>query len=266
MDPNAVAEPLFTRDGRRFVPSGLTRGPWDPDAMHGGAPAALLAHVLGGFEPGSEILLSRLTIELLRPVPLEPLTVDVELTRPGRKVQLLDAVVRGGGTDVVRARALRIRQAPLPVDDAVMVGDVMEPGPAESRPFDSAGFGGGSVDFFGAFDVALAHGAFGRPGRAAMWLRLRDAVVAGEPVTPFSRVAAASDFSNGLGSALPWGGYLFINPDLTVTVARPPVSDWVGIDAHTVVGPNGSGFAEAALYDEQGRIGRATQSLLLDRL
>lgn len=266
MDPTDVRESLFTRDGERFVPGGLTRGPWDPNAMHGGAPAALLAHVLGGFEPGAGNFVSRLTVELLRPVPLEPLTVDVELSRPGKKVQLLDAVVRSGGTEVVRARALRIRQIPLPADDAVMLGDVMEPGPAGARPLDVSGFAGPVPGFFSAFDIAVAHGDWGRPGRAAMWFRLRSAVVADEPVAPFSRVAAASDFSNGLGNAFPWGGYLFINPDLTVTVARPPVSEWIGIDAHTVVGPNGTGFAESAVFDEQGRIGRATQSLLLDRL
>ncbi|MCU1457184.1 MAG: hypothetical protein JWL73_1276 [Actinomycetia bacterium] len=270
MDPIAgtrdtADEPLFRRDGNRFVPSAKTRGPWDPNAMHGGAPSALLAHVISGFEPGSTTFVGRMTVELMRPVPLVPLTVAVEVVRPGKKVQLVDAVIRVGDTELVRARALRLREIDLPTDDAVMTGDVMEPGPAGSTPFDSRTFIE-SEGFFHAFDVALARGAWGRPGPAAMWFRLRSEVVAGEPVVPFSRVAAASDFSNGLGNAFPWGGYLFINPDLTVTVARPPVSEWVGIDAQSVVGPNGTGFAESAVYDEQGRIGRATQSLLLDRL
>jgi hypothetical protein len=265
VDPNPADEPLFNRDGDRFVPTGVTRGPWDPNAMHGGAPSALLAHVLSGFEPGAAGFISRMTVELLRPVPLDPLTVAVEVLRPGKKVQVLDAVIRAGDTEVVRARALRMREVDLPTDDAVVLGDVMEPGPAGSTPYDSRTFIA-TDGFFHAFDLALAHGSWGRPGQAAMWFRLRSAVVAGEPVVPFSRVAATAEFTNGLGNAFPWGGYLFINPDLTVTVARQPESDWIGIDAHTVVGPNGSGFAESALYDERGRIGRATQSLLLDRL
>ncbi len=36
--PDAFFEP----SGDGFVPTELTRGPWDPDAQHAGPPAALL--------------------------------------------------------------------------------------------------------------------------------------------------------------------------------------------------------------------------------
>jgi hypothetical protein len=35
------AQSVFTTDGERFVPTEQARGPWDPRALHGGAPAAL---------------------------------------------------------------------------------------------------------------------------------------------------------------------------------------------------------------------------------
>ena len=40
-DPSAV---FHFVDGL-YCPTGLSRGPWRDDAQHGGAPAALLAHV-----------------------------------------------------------------------------------------------------------------------------------------------------------------------------------------------------------------------------
>jgi hypothetical protein len=82
-----MSESIFTRDGELFVPSELARGPWSPDAQHGGAPAALLARVVEQFDGGDAMFVARLTLELLRPVPIAPLAVRVAMRRPGRKVQ-----------------------------------------------------------------------------------------------------------------------------------------------------------------------------------
>ena len=46
-DPIAELGGLFERDGTRFVPTQLARGPWSPKALHGGAPAALFATEVG---------------------------------------------------------------------------------------------------------------------------------------------------------------------------------------------------------------------------
>src|SRR5204862_146816 len=70
-----MPDALFERDGTRFVPTELCRGPWSPDAQHGGPPAALMARAAEGFEGGEEMQAVRQTVELLRPVPLVPLTV-----------------------------------------------------------------------------------------------------------------------------------------------------------------------------------------------
>ena len=90
-DPIAQHRALFLRDGDRYVPTPLTRGPWDPNALHGGAPSALFAHVCEQHDPGPAAFVARLTVELMRPVPLAPLTLSVDTIRPGRKVQWLAA-------------------------------------------------------------------------------------------------------------------------------------------------------------------------------
>ena len=108
-------------------------------------------------------------------------------------------------------------------------------------------------------------GHLDRPGPATAWFRLRVPVVAGEVPTPAQRAMAVADFGNGISSELEFGSHLFINPDLTVYLHRDPVGEWVCLDARTRFGPPGTGMAESALWDGRGRIGRAIQSLYVER-
>ena len=82
--------------------------------------------------------------------------------------------------------------------------------------------------------------------------------------TPLQRVAAAADFANGISHVLPWESYLFVNPDLTIHLFRPLRGEWVGMASATHHGAQGVGMTDTALFDIDGRIGRSSQSLLLD--
>jgi hypothetical protein len=113
-------------------------------------------------------------------------------------------------------------------------------------------------------EMRYVSGSFEQPGPATVWFRLRCPVVLGEAPTPWQRAAAASDFGNGVGAELPFGSGRFINPDLTISIHRPPVGEWVCLDARTRFGTPGIGAAESELWDVQGRIGRAVQSLLVE--
>jgi Thioesterase-like superfamily len=254
--PDAV----FHRDGDRFVPTELARGPWDPNAQHGGPSGALLARLLEQHDAGPPAHVVRMTIELLRPVPMQPLELRARTLRPGKKVQLVEGSVLAGETEVVRATALRIRDAD--VEFAEPPGDRLEPGPGALRErFENLGL----LNFGFAMEMSIAHGEVGVPGPAAVWFRLAVPIVAGEETTPLMRVAAAADFGNGISGAVTWDEYLFINPDLTIYLHRLPAGEWVGLDARTWPTHEGVGVADAALYDERGRIGRSVQALLLDR-
>ena len=90
-------------------------------------------------------------------------------------------------------------------------------------------------------------------------------LVAGEEPSPLQRLAAAGDFGNGISAALDWNSYVFINPDLTLYLDRPPEGDWICLDARTIIPPGGIGIAESTLYDQRGRVGRAIQALLVGR-
>jgi hypothetical protein len=255
-----LPDAVFHHEGGRYVPTELARGPWDPNAQHGGAPGALLARLVEQHEAGPPAHVARMTIELLRPVPMQPVELRGRTLRPGKKVQIVEASVLAGDTEVVRATALRIRLADVEFADPP--GDRLSPGPGRLRErFENLG----GLNFGFAMETSVARGEVGVPGPAAVWFRLAVPVVAGEETTPLMRVAAAADFGNGISGAVTWDEHLFINPDLTIYLHRLPASEWVGLDARTWPTHEGVGIADAALYDERGRIGRSVQALLLDR-
>jgi hypothetical protein len=96
-------------------------------------------------------------------------------------------------------------------------------------------------------------------------MRLRHPLLPDEPLTPLARVAGTSDFGNGVATVLPFDKYLFINADLTISLDRRPVGEWVALDARTLLHPDGIGWSESVLHDELGPLGRATQALVVQR-
>ena len=254
-----------TEDGL-YRPSEHTRGPWDPDAQHGGAPAALLAGLIEQAQPGAEMRVARLTYELLRPVPLTELRAEAEVVRAGRRVQLVEARLHAGDALIMRAVAVRMRRAPgaAPVVDGG--DDDAPPAPPETTPRSRFPTDDGRLPTFAsdAMDIRFVEGAYDEPGPAVAWYSLTASVVPGEDPTPVQSAAAAADFGNGAGAALDWNRWLFINPDLTIYLERDPEGEWVGMASRTRIADDGSGVAESVLYDRRGRIGRAVQGLLVE--
>jgi acyl-coenzyme A thioesterase PaaI-like protein len=260
MTPEAV----FIQDGDAYTATELALGPWAPGALHGGAPAALIAHVLarsaGATDgDGDALRLARVTYEFVRPVPLGPLSVRVEQVRPGRRMTLLDAfVLDPDGTEVTRARGLLLRAAEI---DATAPEPPPFPGPeagqasdwSEERPMFATH----------AMDIRFVEGRFREPGASTAWFRLRAPLIGGEPTFPLDRAAAAGDFGNGIASVLSWDEHVFINPDLTLYLEREPIDEWVALQSEMRVLNGSVSVAESVLWDRRGRIGRAVQSLLV---
>jgi Thioesterase-like superfamily len=257
-----VTDAVFHLEGEHHVPTELARGPWGPNAQHGGPAAAILGRAVERFEPELGLSVTRITFEILRPVPLVPLVVTTAMTRPGKRVQLVTASLRGDGVELVRATALRVLPVPPDIPEGLDPPDRPPPHPSEAAPVERLIAQERPTNFSDAFELRLADGKpFGAPGPSTMWFRLRVPVVAGEEPSPLERLLVASDFGNGISGVLDYERFVFINPDLTVYVRRPPGGVWVGLDAGTWLEPGAGGYAESALYDERGRIGRAVQAL-----
>jgi hypothetical protein len=256
---------VFTPDGRRFVPSAHARGPWDSGAQHGGAPAALLARELERLEPGAGMLVARITYEFLGPVPLAPLEAEACIERPGRRFQVVEGTLRHDGRVVVRARAVRLRQAAIDLP-AVALADTELPGEAPDASAADGFPGSGSGEGFHrtAMEIRFAGGTDYGTGPALAWFRLRLPLIAGETPTPVQRLVAAADFGNGVSRVLDFDRHLFVNTDLTVHVHREPRGEWILLDARTVADPVGAGLATTRLFDEHGAVGIGAQTLYVD--
>ena len=257
------AEAVFVPVGdERFLATELARGPWDPAAQHGGAPAALLMRAFERLTMSNDLVLARVTYEFLRSVPLEELEVRASILRPGRRVQLLEAsIFSTQGIEVARARSLQIQRA-----DAEHAPEPSRPpaGPAEATPSD---FSPPHRPMFGtdAMEIRFVAGTFSDSGPSTGWFRLRVPLVEAEPPSSLQSLAAAADFGNGISAIVPWDDHLFINPDLTIYVEREPVGEWICLQAQTRITPGGVGIAESQLFDEREQLGRATQALLVAR-
>ncbi|MFO7959380.1 MAG: thioesterase family protein [Nitriliruptoraceae bacterium] len=300
--PTATEPPIFHLDGGRYVASDLARGPWDPRACHGGAPAALLAAAIDRVPAPVAMQGVRLTFDLLRPVPVgTPLRLDVEVIREGRRVQLVDARLTQAddGPELVRCRALRIRSTSLELPTGrPMAAEATAP-PPESLPRVSGVPGVEGEGFWTAVDVRLVDGELGRPGIGRGWFRVvapltdglderpaattsltpdpsawgaagspspngRWSVGGALPLTPLARVAATGDFGNGIGAPLAMGPFRYLNPDLTVDVHRLPVDEWVSLESRSVAQPAGVGLTTGTLGDREGALGTCLQSLFID--
>jgi len=270
-----TATSLFEPDGPdRWIPTELARGPWDPRACHGGPVSALLARAVEHVADDSPVdwQIARLSIELTRPVPVgHPLTVSTEVERNGRKVSLVGVRLLDGDTEVARARSLRIRAEPM-----VLPGDVVQPvadppGTPDDAVAERVSWAADDRVAFhtDACEHRFTQGTWDGPGPVGVWIRLRVPVVPDEEPTGVQRAAAAADFGNGVSGGLPFDRFTFINPDLTVHLLRPPVGEWIGMRSAshygTATDSTGAGFAESALYDADGRLGRSVQSLILDQ-
>jgi hypothetical protein len=263
-----VPDSFYEPDGGRYVATELTRGPWDPDAQHAGPPAALLGREIelltegriGGAD-GPPAHVGRITYELMRSVPIAALRVSAEIVRPGRSVEMIEATLSDDDGDVMRARAWRLRTAPVEFGDPPGLREP-PPGPDRGEPgeFFHTGY---DVGYHTAMEYRFVSGAFIEAGPSVVWMRMAVPLLPGEEPSPLQRVLAAADSGNGVSAALDWQGYLFINVDLSVHLTRMPVGEWVCLDAITLPERNGVGIADTALFDERGQIGRAAQTLLV---
>lgn len=244
----------------RFLAQPSTAGPWGPDSQHGGPPAALLTRAVEQLGTGRALLVGRLTVELLGPVPVGPLRVSADVVREGRTVSMAEATLHdeARGRPCARATAWLF---PLSSDGPGEVGPPLshrpEDGVHHERP---ASWSGGYLD---AVEWRWVSGAVQEPGPGVVWMRPRTRLVDDEPMTPVQRLMTCVDSASGVSAALDPGAWSFLNTELTVHVLRPPEGAWLCLDAATTLGPGSVGLAMGAVHDERGLVARSSQALLV---
>lgn len=263
-----MPEALFVANGRAFEPTGLTRSYWSASAQHGGPPVGLLARAIEQVPTSIPMQIVRLTADLYRPVPIDtPVHTETRVVRDGRRIQVVDALLLAEGRAVARASALKIRTSEIALPRSP-VPWVAPPGPyeAEAVTWAQSGVAESDLDFFHihAIEVRTVDGSLFKPGEGLSWVRLAVPVVEGEPTTPFVATATLSDVGNGNAMALDGRAWLYVNPDLSLTLHRLPAGEWLGMRSVAHQHSSGIGVADSQLFDTTGPVGRVAQSQIVE--
>ena len=234
-------------------------GAWDPDEMHVGPVFGLLAHLVEQHRDARRddgLVIGRLSYDILGTIPLGEVSVEVEVLRPGRSVELVEARLAHAGRDAIRLRAWLL--ATRDTGGIAEAGLPALPAPEEVAvwPADEAWPGG----FIASLEVRRE---LRTPGDGFAWVRSSLPLVAGEPGGPLAMVAGLMDVANGMTVRVDPRRVAFPNLDLTAHVFVQPQGEWLGIQTVVSFGPEGAGLTRSVLHDTRGPIGALAQLLTL---
>jgi hypothetical protein len=253
---------FFVTDGEGYVPTPLARGPWGP-SLSGNYIGGLLGRAVEQEVDDAELQPARLTVDLLRPVALQPLQVHSTVVRDGRRLRLVDAVMTQNDMMVARASALFLRRTEHAVDKVWSAPVTMPAVPVEPDAWaDDLPM---LLHSYGRDPVAGSPGVgvteWRHDGQKFAWVRETKLLVDDEPLSPFTRAVMAGDVTSSLTH---WGteGLQFINADYTVTLSRLPDGVYIGLASMTHYGHAGVATGVATLFDESGPIGSGVATAL----
>ncbi|KIC41232.1 hypothetical protein RA27_11420 [Ruegeria sp. ANG-R] len=244
-----------------FVGNDPARGPWSAHHCHAGPVSGLVVRA-AETEVGPEKMLTRLTIDLLRPLPLAGLRVAAETTRHTKTlattrvtVHDLDDTLCAAATTMhmVRKDLGAVPNVEIP---APCLNDVVDgPFPIGEMRHDLPGFAHHS-------EIAYPKGGNQGAGPKTVWMRTPP-LLEGEKPSPIQALCPLADCGNGISWNAPTREMGFMNTDLTVQIHREPVSDWLASESISHWQPSGIGMSQSVLYDSKGPVGTALQTLVL---
>jgi len=250
-------------DGDWFTPNAEARGPWSEDACHAGPPTGLIARALEKVVTDKP--LTRLTVNLLRPIPMAGFRIAAQVTKNGRVSAISSAeLIDAQGRVCASANALHL---------AAQGGGYLACPPADSPDLDSAKPGNFPMQsvshsllcFSNGIEVMYPPGEEGSLGPTTMWMRTLP-LLEGEIPSDFQRLCPLADCGNGLSRNAELTDAMFMNPDITIAVHRLPESDWLASRATSYWQSTGVGLSEATLFDQKGPIGTAIQTLVVQAI
>jgi hypothetical protein len=253
-----------TKDGSWFLPTDHTRGPWSADACHAGPPAALMVRAVEALVTHQQM--TRLTIELIRPIPMSGFRVQAEIRRPGRSVTHTEAEIYDEDGFYARAYGLHIRSLDsLDIADGLAEG--LDLSNAVPGPFSVSSTHHNEEWFGSSIECKFPQGhSVTQGGPATMWMRTMYPILPDEQPSPFQKIAPLSDCGNGISYHGEIGLISFVNADLTISIHREPIGDWFASRSVSHWHQSGIGMSDSELFDTDGPVGRATQGLVLNKL
>jgi acyl-CoA thioesterase len=245
----------FRRDGGFYTPNGLTRSPWDRNAIAGGPVGALLACGAEEALQPESFEVARLSIDILGKVPHQTLEMSVEPLRDGRQTKLHRITLQASGKTVAQAHVLQVRRAPTP--SFLVPCDYPTPNTLPESDWLP------HANMAGAIRAKRVAGSAREPGRGVGWMAMDGQILEGVAPSNFVKAALFADFGSGVGSATVAHEWSFANVDINLQFLRMPVGDWFLIDADTHMAGNGHASAVSVFADEQGVYARGFQTVFV---
>lgn len=263
-----MTEYLYAREGDFFVPTEAAGSPWHPSVLHGGAGSGLLGFAVAGQVPAGFVV-TRITMDLVRPLPKAPLTVRAQTARDGSRLKVVEVDVAHNGKTVCRASAVLARTQEVALPDYAPRPHAAPPGPEGLPQFNIQ-------QLLDAKGLDIPHGLHTRVevrsrepwqerGRNTSWLRLPVEIVQGEALTPFTRTCLLCDLGNGVAQLQLGNATGMINADISLALYRLPRGEWIGFESEAQVQPTGTGIVHSTLYDPDGSFGFVLQSVMANR-
>ncbi|MEU5951249.1 thioesterase family protein [Streptomyces sp. NPDC047525] len=255
MNTGSYYEPT---DEHRYKPTPHAGGAWATDEQHFSPLGGLIVHAIDRYlaaGPDNGLVLSRISFDILGRLALDECEIRVETIRPGRTIELLEAVVLMADRPVVRARAWLLGSG----DTSAVAGggaDRLTP-PEALTPWPMASVWPGG--YIASLDVRPL--APPQPGRTTAWISTGLDLVAGQTASPLASFIALVDTANGIAVRQQPTEWMFPNVDLTVHLHRQPEGKWTGLDTTVTFGPTGQGITSTVLHDTTGPVGHAQQIL-----
>jgi hypothetical protein len=252
-------EPFFTVEGTHYVPTAASRGPWNPNSLHGRVVVGLLGAEIERLHGSPDFMPARLTVDMYRLPDLSPVEVVTRVVREGNRIKVIDAEFVSGGVSAGRATCQLLRRTENPEGNVWKPPSWEVPAPGDIAPPTDGRSGMG-----GMWATRRIEGDFGTVGRKRIWMSEVRELVEGRALTPFVRVAVSADFASPFANAGD-AGLEFINSDVTVYLHREPRTEWIGYEVVNHGATAGVAIGECFLYDEDGPIGSASCAALAQR-
>lgn len=247
-----------------LVASVWTRGPWDNAMQHGGPPSALMARAIERElgEEHADWVPVRTLVELLRQVPIARLSARASIETRGRKALRAVATLEHEGVQIGRARVIMVRateEAPETAVGTLRVEPELPP-PETWPPFEFSFFLH-PVGYHRAMELRI-EGSWPAP-TARCWSRMRVPLVEGEQPSGWQRALCFADAAHGVAPGLDPRHFTLINPDLELSLARPPRGEWIGLDIRTATSGIGTGLTRSRVVDREGEVGATSATLVV---
>ncbi|GAC57390.1 hypothetical protein GOHSU_18_01450 [Gordonia hirsuta DSM 44140 = NBRC 16056] len=252
----------FTRiDEHSFQPTQCAAGAWREDELHLAPVAGLVIDYLERWrrEHAPHMAYSRLSLEVLGQIARERIDLSIEVVRPGRTIELVEAIAVIGGRTTIRARGWLLATS----DTASVEENDFAPMPTPAECTSQSWlkqWDGGMID-----TVQAVQSDDTRPGRGKAWVTTDVDLIAGETATELGEFAKLFDTANGISMRQDPREWMYPNVDLTAHLFRHPTGRMLGLDTRVAFGPGGIGLTSSVLHDLDGPVGTLAQSLTLRR-